>query len=43
MEIKIGAKIRRIRQLKGYSQEYMATSLGITQNSYSKLENCRLP
>jgi transcriptional regulator with XRE-family HTH domain len=39
MEIKIGAKIRKIRQLKGYSQEYMATSLGITQNSYSKLEN----
>ena len=39
MHRKIGAKIRRIRALKGYSQEYMAISLGITQNSYSKLEN----
>lgn len=39
MDTKIGAKIRKTRELKGYSQECMATSLGITQNSYSKLEN----
>jgi transcriptional regulator with XRE-family HTH domain len=39
MYTKIGAKIRKIRELKGFSQEYMASSLGITQNSYSKLEN----
>lgn len=39
LHTKIGAKIRKIRELKGYSQEYMAASLGITQNSYSKLEN----
>jgi transcriptional regulator with XRE-family HTH domain len=36
---KIGAKIRKIRELKGFSQEYMGSSLGITQNSYRKLEN----
>ena len=39
MHAKIGSKIRMIRELKGFSQEFMANSLGITQNSYSKLEN----
>ncbi|MGY0425983.1 MAG: helix-turn-helix domain-containing protein [Polaribacter sp.] len=39
MEINIGSKIRKVRKVKGFSQEYMAISLGITQNSYSKLEN----
>ncbi|MGY0407314.1 MAG: helix-turn-helix domain-containing protein [Polaribacter sp.] len=39
MEINIGSKIRKVRKVKEFSQEYMAISLGITQNSYSKLEN----
>jgi transcriptional regulator with XRE-family HTH domain len=34
----LGQKIRIVRQLKGYSQEYMALQLGISQNAYSKLE-----
>lgn len=38
----IGKKIRIVRQLKGYSQEYMAMRLGISQNAYSKLERGRI-
>jgi transcriptional regulator with XRE-family HTH domain len=34
----LGPKIRHFRQLKDYSQEYMAFKLGLTQTSYSKLE-----
>ncbi len=34
----IGHKIRKIRELKGYSQEYMAHKLNISQRAYSKLE-----
>ncbi len=30
--------IRRLREQKGYSQEYMALCLGMSQNNYSKLE-----
>jgi transcriptional regulator with XRE-family HTH domain len=35
----IGSKIRKIRELKGYSQDYMSSKLAITQNAYSKIEN----
>ncbi|MEM9339604.1 MAG: helix-turn-helix domain-containing protein [Bacteroidota bacterium] len=35
----IGTKIRKIRELKNYTQEYMAQQLGIAQNSYSRYEN----
>ncbi|MCK6649034.1 MAG: helix-turn-helix transcriptional regulator [Bacteroidia bacterium] len=35
---KLGLKIKKVRELKGYSQEYISTQLGITQNSYSKIE-----
>ena len=38
METHIGNKIRKIREIKGYSQEYMSSKLGIAQNSYSKME-----
>ncbi|MEM9023557.1 MAG: helix-turn-helix transcriptional regulator [Bacteroidota bacterium] len=31
--------IRSLRELRGYSQEYMAESLGITQSSYARFEN----
>lgn len=33
-----GGKIKVIRELRNYSQEYMANQLGIKQNSYSKIE-----
>ncbi|MCP4460638.1 MAG: helix-turn-helix transcriptional regulator [Cytophagales bacterium] len=35
---KIGTKIRRFRESKEYTQEYMASLLNISQNSYSRLE-----
>lgn len=35
----IGKNIRKFRELKGYSQEYMAHELDITQASYAKLES----
>ncbi len=34
----LGLKIKKVRELKGYSQEYISTQMGITQNSYSKIE-----
>jgi transcriptional regulator with XRE-family HTH domain len=33
-----GDKIRTIRELRDFSQEYMADKLGIAQNTYSKIE-----
>lgn len=38
MKKEIGHKIRQIRELKGYSQEYVASKLGVSQRAYSKLE-----
>ena len=37
--MQLGSKIRKIRDLRGYSQEYVAANLGMTQNSYSKIES----
>ena len=34
----ISTKIKKLRELKGLSQEYMAIGLDITQGAYSKLE-----
>jgi transcriptional regulator with XRE-family HTH domain len=34
----LGLKIKKVRELKGYSQEYISTQMGITQNSYSKIK-----
>ena len=34
----IGEKIRKIRAIKGYSQEFMASQLKMTQNNYSRIE-----
>ena len=31
-------KIRKIRELKGYSQEYIAEKLGISQSAYCQIE-----
>ena len=35
--------IRRLRQQKGYSQEYMAFMMDMSQNNYSKLERGATP
>lgn len=35
----LGIKIKKIRQLRGYKQSYMADMLSIEQNTYSKIEN----
>jgi len=37
-----GQKIRAIRELRNFSQEYMADKLSIKQNSYSKIENSQI-
>lgn len=39
--ITIGDKVKKLREIKGYKQEYMAERLGISQQSYSKLESER--
>lgn len=36
--MKTGNKIRSIRLLKGYSQEYMALKLNLSQSAYGKIE-----
>lgn len=38
MSKNIGEKIRQIRDLKGYSQEYISNKLGVSQRAYSKIE-----
>ncbi|MGS2727471.1 helix-turn-helix domain-containing protein [Psychroserpens sp. BH13MA-6] len=35
----IGSIIKKIRELKGYSQEFLADQLNISQSAYSDLEN----
>ena len=35
---KVSAKIRKVRELRGYSQEYMAVQLDISQRQYQRLE-----
>ena len=39
----VGTKIRNLRELKDYTQEYMASSLGITQSTYAKIEKNETP
>jgi len=38
MSVNVGKKIRKIREIKGFTQEYLASQLGISQRAYSKLE-----
>lgn len=38
MEKQIGKKVRQLRELKGYSQQYMADKLSVSQRAYSKME-----
>ena len=35
----IGQKIKKLRELKNLTQDYMANQLGVTQSAYSKMEN----
>jgi transcriptional regulator with XRE-family HTH domain len=35
---KIAANIRKIREYRNYTQEYLAAKLRISQNAYSKIE-----
>lgn len=37
--MKIGERIRKVRELKGFKQDYVATKLEMTQANYSKLES----
>ena len=34
----VTSKIREARQIKNYSQDYVAAKIGISQNAYSKIE-----
>jgi transcriptional regulator with XRE-family HTH domain len=34
-----GTIIRKFREMRNYSQEYVAGKMGISQNAYSKIEN----
>jgi DNA-binding XRE family transcriptional regulator len=34
----VAANIRKIREFRNYTQEYLAAKLGISQNAYSKIE-----
>lgn len=34
----LGAKIKKLRELKNYTQDYMASQLGISQGAYSRME-----
>jgi transcriptional regulator with XRE-family HTH domain len=42
MNTSIKDKIKSIRELKNYTQEYMADQLGITQAGYSKIEKGKI-
>ncbi len=39
MTTNIGDKIRKVRELKGFTQDYMASQLEMSQRAYSKIEN----
>jgi transcriptional regulator with XRE-family HTH domain len=37
-ELKIGQKIKKLRELKNLNQQYVAKEVGMTQGAYSKIE-----
>lgn len=37
-EIKVGLKIKKLRELRNYRQEYMAEKLSMSQTGYSNIE-----
>ena len=36
--IKVGNNIKKLRELKNFTQDYMASSLNISTNAYGKIE-----
>lgn len=34
----VGTKVKRMRELRNYSQEYVADKIGISQSNYARLE-----
>ena len=34
----VASNIRKVREFRNYTQEYLAMKLGISQNAYSKIE-----
>ncbi|GAA0876479.1 hypothetical protein GCM10009118_28890 [Wandonia haliotis] len=41
MDHTIGLKIRKVRELKNFSQQYVADKLSVSQGYYSDIENCK--
>ncbi len=39
MSIETGIRIKRIREYRNYTQQYMADNLELSQNAYCKIEN----
>jgi transcriptional regulator with XRE-family HTH domain len=39
----IGTNIKNIRELKNFSQEYVSTEIGLSQSTYSRIENGTAP
>ena len=39
MSIETGIRIKKIREYRNYTQQYMADKLELSQNSYCKIEN----
>jgi transcriptional regulator with XRE-family HTH domain len=37
-QIRLGQKVRKLREIKGFKQESLAREIGITLNAYGKLE-----
>lgn len=35
---RVASKIRKLRENKNFSQQYLAQKIGISQNAYSKIE-----
>jgi transcriptional regulator with XRE-family HTH domain len=42
LSVEIGRKLRKVRELKSYSQEYVAHELDISPRHYSRLESGQL-
>ncbi len=38
----VGSNIKKLKELKNMTQEYVAKSIGISQSSYSDIENCHV-
>ena len=43
MSAEIGIRIRKMREFRNYTQNYMADKLNLSQNMYSKIENGQAP